>query len=114
MPDFSREKPVKISHAQEGDGTMQMAMAMHNAMQEAMLPFFAAEADPRAAMGIAISAACMFAGAQWGTLLYMGEVRQQDTKRGVDLVGRNFREGIKIGLNHAKRVETEKFGAARA
>jgi len=105
---------VRFSQAQDGDGRQEIAMEMFEAIKQALAPIVMATPDPRDGIAMTITAANMFAGAQWGTLLHMGEVTTQDTKRSADMAARNFREGIKVGLAHAKRVEIEFHGAGQA
>ena len=105
---------ARFVHAQPGDGRQELVMEMMGAIQQALTAFVLAAPDPRDGIAMTITAANMFAGARWGAMLHMGEVTTQDTKRGADLAARNFREGIKIGLAHAKRVEIELHGAGQA
>ena len=109
------EEPLKFSEAVEGDGrqeaVMHLVALMHSVAGPASFGLFP---DPRDGIAVLVTAANMYAGAQFGTLMLMGEVTQQDTKRAADMAARNFREGIKVGLAHGRRVETEMHGAGRA
>lgn len=63
---------------------------------------------------IAMTAACMFAGSLFGTMLYAGLARPQDKRRVTEAMMRNFRSGIDVGLRRGARVEKEMGGSGQA
>jgi len=85
-------------------GDRETIIAMVSEIHRAIVPFIAQSPDMPKAMSMAIAASGMFAGSQFATLLTMGFVKERDTKRAVDTVGRNFREGVKVGKRRAERV----------
>jgi len=91
-----------------------MIFELMNAMKLASLPCMSMTEDPRDAMSAVMTAAAMLAGAQFGSLMVLGAVRQQDTRRAVETFGRNFREGIKVGQAQAARFEQEENIGGRA
>ncbi len=91
-----------------------IVFSMVNAMKLACSPYVSQAGDPRDGMSAMMTAAAMLAGAQFGSLMVLGAVRQQDTKRAVDAAGRNFREGIKVGMSQAARFEQEANIGGRA
>jgi len=98
----------------EGETLDVMVFSMVNAMKLACGPYLHMVDDPRDAMSAVMTAASMLAGAQFGSLMVLGAVRPQDTKRAVDAAGRNFREGIKVGQSQAARFEQEANIGGRA
>lgn len=96
----------------EGEPLRELVMTMVNAMHEAAAPLIMQVADPRDGISALMTAASMFAGAQFGTLSVMGAVKQQDTRRAVEAAGRNFREGIKVGSSKALRAVDDQWGSA--
>lgn len=87
-----------------------LAIDMIEAMRAATTPYVELAGDPRDGLSALMTAANMFAGAQFGTLLVLGAVNQQDTRRAAEAASRNFREGVKIGTRRATRVAREGCG----
>lgn len=87
-----------------------LVMEMVSAMHAIAGPLTQAAGDPRDGISALMTAASMYAGSQFGTLLVLGAVDQKDTRRAVEAAGRNFREGIKVGLTRAARIEAEQLG----
>lgn len=104
------EGELKSRVLAEVDPMYQLVIDMVEAMRAATAPLTAQAEDPRDAMSAIMTAASMFAGAQFGTLLLLGEVRQQDIRRAAEAAARNFREGVKVGTNRAARVAAQEVG----
>lgn len=57
-----------------------------------------------------MSAAMVFAGTIFGSMIIGGIVRDQDKRRAVESAAHNFREGIEIGKRRALRIMQEEMG----
>jgi len=87
-----------------GEPLHDLVMVMMETMRATTASLVMSVDDPRDGLSALMTAANMFAGSQFGALLVVGAVTQQDTKRAADAASRNFREGVKVGLRHATRV----------
>ncbi|MFE8106951.1 hypothetical protein [Sphingomonas melonis] len=111
---MDNEKELQTRELAQGDVLHGMILELLNAMKLATTPYMSMADDPRDAMSAVMSAASMLAGAQFGSLMVLGAVSPQDTRRAVEAAGRNFREGIKIGQSQAARIEREANIGGRA
>lgn len=55
-------------------------------------------------LAIAQSAACLFAGMIFGTMIVGGMVEERDKRRAGEVALNAFREGIKVGKRRAMRI----------
>ena len=98
---------LKYRTAEHGGADEAEIIHLHQLLRVATADYVTSHADPRQAMAMLMTAMPTYAGVLFGTLMLMGEVSQQDTRRMADSVARNFRSGIKVGLSRAKRAASE-------
>ena len=101
------DQDLHLRMAKPGSSEHHEVVLLHELICAATADYVSNHHDPRFAMRLLMSVLPSYAGSLFATLMFMGEVRSQDTARMVKSVGVNFRSGIKVGLNRAKRVASE-------
>lgn len=93
--------------ATAGDDEFAQIIAMVEVIHKATAPLISESLNARQAHGYLMVAAAMFAGSICGSMIVLGDVRDQDKKRMTDSMARNFREGIDVGKRRTARILTE-------
>lgn len=106
------DQPVDMKTGAPGDPMFDACFRVMDLMREATAAFVEQQPDPRDGLTIVMTAAAIFAGVQAGTLMAMGELRQQDRRRLGEAALHNFRQGIDFGLNRGLRIATEEGGGS--
>jgi hypothetical protein len=97
-----RSRSAEHGSAEEGE-----IVFLSNLIRAATADYVTSHPDPRHAMALLMTALPMYAGSLFATLMFTGDVGQQDTARMAKMVAKNFREGIKVGVSRAHRVAQE-------
>lgn len=93
-----------------GSAEFDAMFELNEAFRAAACDFFDRQTDPAVALSIIGSAAAMFAGVQFGQMIAMGALFDQDTRRIVENIAGNARQGIKVGKKRGARIEREMGG----
>jgi hypothetical protein len=104
------DQDIQLRMTQQGDPEFAEVVMFAEAIRAALAPLIM---DDPNRVAKAMTAACMFAGTMFGTLIVMGLATDQDTKRTADSMRANFRSGIDVGKKRALRLEAEMFGGTK-
>jgi hypothetical protein len=90
-----------------GDEQFDAVIALNEAFRAAATEWFDKQPDPIVALSVLGSAAAMFAGVQFGQLIAAGSLQDQDTRRIIENIAGNARQGVKVGKKRGARIKRE-------
>jgi hypothetical protein len=105
------DQPIPTLVASEGDPTHVLCVELTERLRAAAVG--STGLDMPEEMALIMTAAAMFAGTIYGTMVAVGietDTRPKRLREAGELVVRNFCTGVEVGKMRAERIEREMFG----
>ena len=108
---MSDDVEFRVASSESENWALVAEMAEH--MRMAISPLIDRVEDPRHFLALAMTAGVVFGGTHYGMLVAMGDMpdNQRQLRESLEMVSRNFKSGIDIGVRKATRVRDQQFPA---
>lgn len=102
---------VELRVAASGSEDWALVAEMAEYMRMAITPLMERVEDPRHFLALAMTAGVMFGGTHYGMLIAMGDMpdNKRQLRKSLEMVSRNFKSGIDVGIRKATRLRDQKF-----